>query len=139
MSVAARAMSLVRRVARKLDLQAFRLVAPAYLLLLGASLAILPTGRSGAVIEGRAAFGLATEPWLYVLDAGGVVAYRVEGLFTEAEVEAQLQALLAAGYCLGAAGAVVGRPDQFGDEEKENSSCIVCHVVCSLCCCLQRL
>lgn len=31
-------------------------------------------------------FGLQTEPWLYVVDADGVVTWRVEGLFTEGEV-----------------------------------------------------
>ncbi len=38
------------------------------------------------------AFGLQTEPWLYLIDKG-VVAYRVEGLFTEAEVEQHLKPL----------------------------------------------
>ena len=56
-----------------------------------------PSANNWQIAPAMAAFGLATEPWLYVLDANGVVAYRVEGLFTEAEVEAQLQALLAAG------------------------------------------
>ncbi len=37
------------------------------------------------------AFGLHTEPWVYVIDKG-VVTYRVEGLFTEAEVEQHLMA-----------------------------------------------
>jgi hypothetical protein len=35
-------------------------------------------------------FGLQTEPWLYVIDAGGTVTWRVEGLFTEDEVVAAL-------------------------------------------------
>jgi hypothetical protein len=38
-------------------------------------------------------FGLTTEPWLYLIDAGGTVFYRVEGIFTTAEVERQMQAL----------------------------------------------
>ncbi len=38
------------------------------------------------------AFGLHTEPWVYVIDKG-VVAYRVEGLFTEAEIEQHLKTL----------------------------------------------
>ncbi len=36
-------------------------------------------------------FGLATEPWLYVADADGVVRWRVEGLFTEGEVLSALK------------------------------------------------
>jgi hypothetical protein len=39
-------------------------------------------------------FGLTTEPWLYLIDAGGTVFYRVEGIFTTAEVERQMQALV---------------------------------------------
>lgn len=39
-------------------------------------------------------FGLQTEPWVYLIDKG-VVAYRVEGLFTEAEIEQHLKALAA--------------------------------------------
>lgn len=38
-------------------------------------------------------FGLATEPWLYVIDATGTVTWRVEGLFTEEEVIAALAEL----------------------------------------------
>src|SRR5687768_13750517 len=59
-SVSARAMSLVRGVARNIDLQAFRLVVPAYLLVLGATLAILPMGPLSTQIDGRGAFGVAT-------------------------------------------------------------------------------
>jgi hypothetical protein len=55
-----------------------------------------PSANNWQIAPAMATFGLATEPWLYLLDASGVVAYRVEGLFTEAEIEAQLQALLAA-------------------------------------------
>ncbi|MGE5141060.1 MAG: hypothetical protein ACM3JD_16455 [Rudaea sp.] len=38
------------------------------------------------------AFGLQTEPWVYVIDKG-VVTFRVEGLFTGAEIEQHLKAL----------------------------------------------
>lgn len=38
-------------------------------------------------------FGLQTEPWLYVINADGVVTWRVEGLFTEGEVVAALERL----------------------------------------------
>jgi hypothetical protein len=41
------------------------------------------------------AFGLRTEPWLYLVDGHGSVVYRVEGMFTEIEVERHLLALLA--------------------------------------------
>jgi hypothetical protein len=40
------------------------------------------------------AFGLSTEPWLYLLDHSGVVTYRLEGLFTVEEVEQHILALL---------------------------------------------
>ena len=33
------------------------------------------------------AFGLSTEPWLFLLDRNGVVVYRVEGLFTVDEID----------------------------------------------------
>ncbi|MCA9921076.1 MAG: hypothetical protein KC421_01825 [Anaerolineales bacterium] len=36
------------------------------------------------------AFGLETEPWVYVMDASGVVVYRAEGVFTAAEIETYL-------------------------------------------------
>lgn len=37
-----------------------------------------------------AAFGLATEPWVYVMDADGQVVYRAEGMFTEDEIALHL-------------------------------------------------
>lgn len=37
-----------------------------------------------------AAFGLETEPWLYVMDAAGQVIYRAEGMFTAADILAVL-------------------------------------------------
>lgn len=39
------------------------------------------------------AFGLGTEPWLYVIDTNGYVTYRVEGIFTQDEVSRQLESL----------------------------------------------
>ncbi len=39
------------------------------------------------------AFGLATEPWLFVIDANGTVTYRVEGIFTQDEIARQLETL----------------------------------------------
>ncbi|MFQ5399512.1 MAG: TlpA family protein disulfide reductase [Anaerolineae bacterium] len=44
-----------------------------------------------------AAFGLNTEPWIYLIDRDGTVVYRAEGMFTTAEVERHLQTLLAGG------------------------------------------
>ncbi len=40
------------------------------------------------------AFGLQSDPWLYLIDQQGSVLYRLEGLFTAAEIERQLQARL---------------------------------------------
>lgn len=37
-----------------------------------------------------AAFGLRTEPWIYLIDAEGEIVYRVEGMFTADEVEAHV-------------------------------------------------
>jgi hypothetical protein len=41
------------------------------------------------------AFGLATEPWLFLVDADGVVTFRVEGFFDAHEVEPHLGSLVA--------------------------------------------
>jgi hypothetical protein len=38
------------------------------------------------------AFGLATEPWVYVMDAEGTVVYRAEGVFTLDEITATIDA-----------------------------------------------
>ncbi|MEM7334699.1 MAG: hypothetical protein AAF490_21665 [Chloroflexota bacterium] len=40
------------------------------------------------------AFGLTTEPWLYVVDASGTVVMRLEGLFTAAELQETLPEVL---------------------------------------------
>jgi signal transduction histidine kinase len=53
-------MSTVRRAGRSVDLQAFRLFVPAYLLVLGATLTILPAGAPGDEIPGQPAIGIAT-------------------------------------------------------------------------------
>jgi len=53
-----------------------------------------PAANNWEMDPAMAAFGLTTEPWLYLIDAEGTVIYRVEGLFTTAEVEPHLQALL---------------------------------------------
>ena len=40
------------------------------------------------------AFGLQTEPWLFLIDKTGTITYRVEGLFTEDEIDQHLKLLL---------------------------------------------
>jgi hypothetical protein len=40
------------------------------------------------------AFGLRTEPWVFVIDGNGIVFARLEGVFTLAEVERQVRAVL---------------------------------------------
>lgn len=52
-----------------------------------------PSTNNWEIAPSMTAFGLTTEPWLYLIDANGTVAYRVEGIFTAAEVEPHLQAL----------------------------------------------
>ncbi|MBI1801343.1 MAG: hypothetical protein HYR71_06915 [Chloroflexi bacterium] len=41
------------------------------------------------------AYGLTTEPWLFLINRSGIVTYRVEGLFTEDEVNQHIRALVA--------------------------------------------
>lgn len=45
-----------------------------------------PSANGWQLNQAMLDFGLQTEPWLYVIDAGGTVTWRVEGFFTEAEV-----------------------------------------------------
>jgi len=40
---------------------------------------------------GAQAFGIQSEPWVYLLAEDGTIVYRLEGLFTAAEIEQQLQ------------------------------------------------
>jgi hypothetical protein len=54
-----------------------------------------PAANDWQLAPAVVAFGLRTEPWLYLIDPGGTVAHRVEGMFTEAEVERHLRTLLA--------------------------------------------
>ena len=53
-----------------------------------------PSANNWEVAPAMTAFGLSTEPWLFLIDRNGVVVYRVEGLFTVDEVEHYLPALL---------------------------------------------
>lgn len=54
-----------------------------------------PSVNQWALAPAMTAFGLSTEPWLFLLDRTGVVVYRVEGLFTEDEVEQHLLTFVA--------------------------------------------
>lgn len=45
-----------------------------------------PSAEGWPLAESMVRFGLTTEPWLYIIDAEGVVAYRIEGLFTAEEI-----------------------------------------------------
>ncbi len=49
-----------------------------------------PAETGWQVAPAATAFGLNTEPWLYLIDAEGRVVYRVEGVFTTPEIERQL-------------------------------------------------
>ena len=53
-----------------------------------------PAANNWELAPAMKAFGLNTEPWLYLLDKDGTVAYRVEGMFTQAEVERHLLTVL---------------------------------------------
>lgn len=53
-----------------------------------------PVSNDWALADAMTAFGVTTEPWLYLIDADGVVQYRVEGLFTYEEINTQIEALI---------------------------------------------
>jgi hypothetical protein len=55
-----------------------------------------PAANNWEIAPAMLAFGLTTEPWLYLIDAEGKVVYRVEGVFTTEEVERHLQAIAGA-------------------------------------------
>ena len=52
-----------------------------------------PAANNWQVAPSMTAVGLTTEPWLYLIDVEGTIVYRVEGVFTTAEVERHLQSL----------------------------------------------
>jgi hypothetical protein len=54
-----------------------------------------PSTTNWQLAPAMTAFGLSTEPWLFLLDRKGVVIYRVEGLFTMDEVEQYIPKALA--------------------------------------------
>jgi signal transduction histidine kinase len=95
-SVTARATSMVRRVPGNIDLQAFRLFVPAYLLVHGTTLTILPGGALGDEGAGQSAFGVVTVvSGLALLWLGAIHLARRRAAFVYATV-----ALLQAGYGL---------------------------------------
>lgn len=52
-----------------------------------------PEENGWPLIPAMEAFGLKTEPWLYVIDSEGTAVYRVEGLFSAQEMEQTLRDL----------------------------------------------
>lgn len=52
-----------------------------------------PAANNWARAAAMEEFGLQTEPWLYLVDRTGTVVYRVEGMFTQQEIEQQLDRL----------------------------------------------
>jgi hypothetical protein len=52
-----------------------------------------PAANNWELAPAMTAFGLSTEPWLYLIDRQGKIIHRVEGLVTEQEIEAHLRRL----------------------------------------------
>jgi hypothetical protein len=50
-----------------------------------------PASNNWEIAPAMAAFGLTTEPWVYILDQSGTVTYRVEGMFSADEIDRHLQ------------------------------------------------
>ena len=53
-----------------------------------------PAETGWPLASAMVAFGLATEPWLYVIDESGTVVFRLEGLFTAVELAETIPELL---------------------------------------------
>lgn len=53
-----------------------------------------PADNDWEMAPAMSAFGLTTEPWIFLIDRQGVVVYRVEGLFTTEEIEHYFPTLL---------------------------------------------
>ncbi len=53
-----------------------------------------PSVNNWQLTPAMQAFGLQTEPWLYLIGKDGAVSYRVEGLFTADEIAGRIQSLL---------------------------------------------
>ncbi|MBI3914709.1 MAG: hypothetical protein HY327_11070 [Chloroflexi bacterium] len=53
-----------------------------------------PAANNFELAPAMNAFGLTTEPWVFLIDRAGKIAWRVEGVFTAEEVERHLKTLL---------------------------------------------
>ena len=53
-----------------------------------------PAATNFQLAPAMGAFGLTTEPWLFLIRSDGIVSYRVEGIFSQPEVEPQIDTLL---------------------------------------------
>jgi hypothetical protein len=53
-----------------------------------------PAASNFQLAPAMGAFGLTTEPWLFLIRSDGIVSYRVEGIFSQPEVEPQIDLLL---------------------------------------------
>ena len=53
-----------------------------------------PESNDWAVSPAMERFGLQSEPWIFLIDQDGTVLYRVEGLFTQQEIERHLKTQL---------------------------------------------
>ncbi len=53
-----------------------------------------PESNNWAVAPAMEQFGLESEPWIFLIGADGIVLYRVEGVFTQDEIERHLKAKL---------------------------------------------
>jgi hypothetical protein len=53
-----------------------------------------PAVNNWQIAPAMRAFGLTTEPWVYLVDARGIIAYRVEGFVTSEELEPKLKMLI---------------------------------------------
>ena len=54
-----------------------------------------PAATNFQLAPAMQAFGLTTEPWLFLIGSDGVVKYRVEGIYSQPEIEPQMEALFA--------------------------------------------
>lgn len=52
-----------------------------------------PAANNWQIAPAMRAFGLTTEPWVYVIDAKGIIVYRIEGFVTGEELEPKLKTL----------------------------------------------
>ncbi len=53
-----------------------------------------PASNNWQITPVMRAFGLNTEPWVYLIDAKGIIVYRVEGFVTREELEPKLKMLI---------------------------------------------